>query len=139
MTMLEPGCQPSSRRPRSKGSRCSQAGSLALPGRSTPTRATFAGWARAGPAARPSSAMRRIARRFTSSGGHGQRSRLLLLLVDQALHDAAHRHPRLVLAEADRGAGAQIHVLLLRLDHRHVLEEDGVQLAAHLVAEPGLV
>jgi hypothetical protein len=55
-------------------------------------------------------------------------ARLALFLADQALHDAAHRHPRLVLPEPQRRAWPEVHVLLLRLDDRHVLEKDVMHL-----------
>src|SRR5687768_2660159 len=113
MTMFDPGCQPSSRKPRSNGSRCTDAGSLELPGRSTPTRATLADCARTRPGAATSRAPAARRARLSRSG-------VSTLFPDQPVDDAAHRHPRLVLPEVDRRAGAEIHVLLLRLHHRHV-------------------
>src|SRR5262249_8064624 len=46
--IVTPGIHPSSRSPRSKGSRCTEAGSAELPGARIPTRGTRAGWPSAG-------------------------------------------------------------------------------------------
>src|SRR5918996_2832455 len=121
MMTFDPGVQPSSRRPLSKGSRCTDAGSLELPGRSTPTRATLPDcWAPSAPAALHKAMPMRASRRFIASGCFGR----LLLFLDQPVDDAAHCDPRLVLPERHGRRGAEVHVLLLGLHHRHVLEED---------------
>ena len=63
----------------------------------------------------------------------------LVLLLDQALNDLAHRHPGLVLGEVLYRARAEVHVPLLRPDYRHVLEEDVADLGAQRVRDPALI
>src|SRR6266480_7082870 len=65
------------------------------------------------------------------SGRDGDGARVLLLLGEQARDDLPHRHPGLVLPEVHRRARAEVEVLLLRLDHRHILQESLGDEAAH--------